>query len=114
MVVRRGEIWWAELAFPEGSAPGFRRPVVIVQCDAFNRSTIRTVIAVALTSNLRHGDAPGNVLIPKNQSGLPKDSIANVSHLMTLDLEQLERRERDLSPLLTRAIDRGLRLVLDL
>ena len=89
MVVERGQIWWADLDAPEGSEPGFRRPVLVVQSDAFNRSRIRTVIAVALTSNLRLVEAPGNVLVPANTSGLPKDSVANVSQVLTLDKDYL-------------------------
>jgi len=89
VVVERGQIWWADLDAPEGSEPGFRRPVLVVQSDAFNRSRIRTVIAVALTSNLRLVEAPGNVLVPANTSGLPKDSVANVSQVLTLDKDYL-------------------------
>lgn len=114
MVVERGQIWWADLESPEGSEPGFRRPVLIVQSDAFNRSRIRTVIAVALTSNLRLVDAPGNVLVPAKASGLPKDSVANVSQVVTLDkgyLADLAGRLR--GPLLA-DVDAGLRLVLGL
>ena len=85
MVVSQGEIWWADLPAPSGSRPGFRRPVIVVQGDAFNRSTLSTTICVALTSNLRWATAPGNVLIEARTSGLPRDSVANVSQLMTLD-----------------------------
>ena len=73
--MERGEIWWAQLPDPTASEPGFRRPVVIIQSNAFNRSRIRTVIAVVLTSNLRLAEAPGNVLVPASESGLPKDSV---------------------------------------
>jgi mRNA interferase MazF len=112
--MRRGEVWWAVLDDPSGSEPGFRRPVVIVQSDAFNRSAIRTIVAAALTSNIRLADAPGNVLIPKTASGLARDSVANVSQLVTLDRAQLTDRTRKLSASLMNAIDRGLRLVLEL
>ena len=112
--MHRGEVWWAALDPPDGSAPGFRRPVVVVQSDAFNRSRIQTVVAVALTTNLRLADAPGNVLIPRESSGLPKDSVANVSQMVTLDRAGLTKRERRLPALMLREIDRGLRLVLDL
>jgi mRNA interferase MazF len=88
-VIAQGEVWWADLAEPSGSEPGFRRPVVVVQGDAFNRSRIATVVCVALTSNLRWADAPGNVLLPARTTGLPKDSVANVSQLVTLDREAL-------------------------
>jgi len=88
-VIAQGEVWWADLAEPSGSEPGFRRPVVVVQGDAFNRSRIATVVCVALTSNLRWADAPGNVLLSARTTGLPKDSVANVSQLVTLDREAL-------------------------
>ena len=112
MVVQRGEIWWADLADPRASEPGFRRPVLIVQADAFNRSRLGTVIALVMTSNMRLLDAPGNVLVPV--MGLPKDSVANVTQLVTLDRDYLlERAGQAPSRLLTR-IAAGLRLVLDL
>ncbi len=88
-MIAQGEVWWADLAEPSGSEPGFRRPVVVVQGDAFNRSRIATVVCVALTGNLRWADAPGNVLLSARTTGLPKDSVANVSQLVTLDREAL-------------------------
>jgi mRNA interferase MazF len=91
-VIAQGEVWWAELAEPSGSEPGFRRPVVIVQGDAFNRSRIATVVCVALTSNLHWAAAPGNVLLSSRLTGLPKDSVANVSQLVTLDRSVLTER----------------------
>jgi mRNA interferase MazF len=114
VVVERGQVWWADLGEPEGSEPGFRRPVLIVQSDAFNRSRIRTVIAVVLTANRRLIDAPGNVLIPGKTAGLPKDSVANVSQVVTVDKEFLiDVAGRVREPLLSE-VDSGLRLVLDL
>jgi len=91
-VTAQGEVWWADLAEPSGSEPGFRRPVVVVQGDAFNRSRIATAVCVTLTSNLRWADAPGNVLLSTRTTGLPKDSVANVSQLVTLDREALTER----------------------
>ena len=91
-MIAQGEVWWADLAEPSGSGPGFRRPVVVVQGDAFNRSRIATVICVALTSNLRWADAPGNVVLSARLTGLSKDSVANVSQLVTLDREALTER----------------------
>ena len=85
MVISQGEVWWADLGDPVGSAPGFRRPVVVVQSDSFNLSKIATVICVPLTSNLHWADAPGNVMLTAAASGLPKDSVANVSQPVTLD-----------------------------
>jgi mRNA interferase MazF len=91
-VTAQGEVWWADLAEPSGSEPGFRRPVVVVQGEAFNRSRIATVVCVALTSDLRWANAPGNVLLTARATGLPKDSVANVSQLVTLDREALTER----------------------
>jgi mRNA interferase MazF len=92
MVISQGEVWWADLPAPVGSAPGFRRPVVVVQGDALNRSRISTVVCVPLTSNLRWADAPGNVLLSARLTGLPKDSVANVSQVLTLDRDLLTER----------------------
>ncbi|MEX2609809.1 MAG: type II toxin-antitoxin system PemK/MazF family toxin [Gemmatimonadota bacterium] len=114
MVVQRREIWWAELDEPRGSEPGCRRPVLIVQADAFNRSRIRTVAAVILTSNLRLLDAPGNVLLSCSASGLPRDSVANVSQIVTLDRAFLTERVSRIAPRVMAQIDAGLTLVLDL
>ena len=92
MVISQGEIWWADLPAPAGSGPGFRRPVVIVQGDALNRSRIETVVCVPLTSNLKWGLAPGNVHLPARVTGLPKDSVANVSQIVSVDKEFLATR----------------------
>lgn len=92
MVISQGEVWWVDLADPAGSEPGFRRPVVIVQGDSFNRSRLATVVCVALTSNLRWAEAPGNVLLTTKATGLPKDSVANVSQIVTLDRGSLAER----------------------
>lgn len=81
MDVRRGEIWWADLDEPRGSEPGYRRPVLVVQADAFNRSGIATVVVVVLTSNLRRAESSGNVLVRKTVSGLSRDSVATVSQM---------------------------------
>jgi len=112
--VERGEIWWAELPDPVASEPGFRRPVVIVSSNAFNRSRIRTVSAVVLTSNLRLSDAPGNVLLAAAESGLPRDSVANVSQVVTLDKGFLSGRCGRIPLRGMKAIDQGLRLALSL
>jgi len=112
--MQRGEVWWADLNDPHASEPGFRRPVAIVQADAFNRSRIQTIVCVVLTSNLRLADAPGNVVIPKSESGLPKDSVANVSQIVTIDRSSLTERAGKLKSRLRERIDRGIRLVLEL
>lgn len=114
MVIERGEVWWADLGEPGGSEPGYRRPVVIVQSDAFNRSRLRTIIAVVLMTNLRLVEAPGNVLIPAKASGLPKDSIANVSQLITVDRDFLLERAGRLRGQIMKDLESGLRLVLGL
>jgi mRNA interferase MazF len=114
VVIQRGEIWWADLDDPRGSAPGFRRPVVVVQNDAFNRSRIGTVVVVAITSNLRLLDAPGNVLLTARSAGLPRDSVANVSQIVTVDKAVLSERVSQLDSVTMTAIGRGMRLVLDI
>ncbi|HEU0236699.1 MAG TPA: type II toxin-antitoxin system PemK/MazF family toxin [Candidatus Limnocylindrales bacterium] len=97
MVIAQGEVWWADLGEPAGSDPGYRRPVVVVQGDAFNASSLRTVVCVVLTSNVKWGEAPGNVLLPARATGLPKPSVANVSQLVTLDRAALTERAGRLS-----------------
>ena len=86
-MIRRGEIWWAALPSPRGAEPGYRRPVVVVQADPFNRSRLQIVIAAVITSNLRLAEAPGNVRLTRRQSRLAKESVINVSQLVTLDRE---------------------------
>jgi mRNA interferase MazF len=114
VVVERGDLWWADLGEPEGAEPGFRRPVLIVQAEAFNRSRLQTVIAVVLTSNLHLVDAPGNVLMPAKATGLPKDSVANVSQVITIDRDFLTEKAGRLRGQLLKDVDSGLRLVLAL
>jgi mRNA interferase MazF len=114
VVVERGAIWWADLGEPRGSEPGFRRPLLLIQADAFNRSRIQTVVAVVLTSNLRLVEAPGNVLIPAHVGGLPKDSVANVSQVITIDRDFLLEPAGKLDAKTLRQVDDGLRLVLHL
>lgn len=114
MVIQRGDVWWADLPEPPGSAPGYRRPVVVVQADSFNESLIGTVLAVILTTNLRRADAPGNVLLPSRRTGLPKDCVANVSQVVTVDRRLLIEHVGPLPASLVQRIDDGLRMVLDL
>ena len=97
MVISQGEIWWADLPLPKGSGPGFRRPVVVVQSDSLNRSSIATVICVPLTSNLKWALAPGNVHLSARLTGLPKNSVANVSQIVTVDKDLLTERVGRLS-----------------
>ena len=112
--MKRGEVWWASLTEPLDSEPGYRRPVVIVQSDQFNESRIGTVIATAVTTNLRRAGAPGNVLLRRQESGLPRDSVANVSQLITVSKRFLTERAGRLSSQRMRELDEGLRLVLAL
>ena len=114
MVVQRREVWWADLEEPRGSEPGFRRPILVVQADAFNRSRLRTVLCVVLTSNTRLLDAPGNVLLRASTTGLPKDSVANITQIVTLDEDYLAGRIGRIPPKLMAHVDAGLKLVLDL
>lgn len=114
MEVRRGEIWWAHLGVPAGAEPGYRRPVLIVQADAFNRSRIQTVVAAAVTSNLNLAEAPGNVWLSRSAGLLPADSVVNVSQIVTLDRKFLQERAGRVAQSVLRRVDEGLRLVLSL
>lgn len=109
--MHRGEIWWASLPEPKGSGPGYRRPVVIVQADDFNRSRISTVIVAVLTSNIALAQAPGNILIKARHSGLTKDSVINVSQIITVDKICLTERVKKLESSIMTEVDNGLRLV---
>ncbi|MBI4298281.1 MAG: type II toxin-antitoxin system PemK/MazF family toxin [Chloroflexi bacterium] len=112
--MRRGEIWWASLAAPRGSEPGYRRPVVVVQSDAFNSSQIQTVVVAVISSNMRLAGAPGNITLEPRQSGLPKESALNVSQIITLDKRYLTERIGRLPSKQLSDLDEGLRLVLSL
>lgn len=111
-MIAQGEVWWADLGEPAGSEPGFRRPVVVVQGDAFNRSSLRTVVCVSLTSNVRWADAPGNVLLPARATGLPRDSVANASQLVTVDRDALTERVGALSASSLELVLAGIDVVL--
>jgi mRNA interferase MazF len=112
--MQRGEIWWATLPAPKASEPGYRRPLLVIQSDDFNRSRINTVISVVITSNLRLADAPGNVLLSQKDSGLRKKSVINVSQLITVDRSFLTEKVGRLAPEKLRAVELGIRLVLGL
>ena len=114
MVVQRGEIWWADLRDPTGSEPGYRPPVLVVQADDFIRSRIASVIVVVVSSNLRLAQAPGNVLLSRRASGLPKDSVANASQVITLDKSFLTERVGALPRSVLQQVEDGLRLTLGL
>jgi mRNA interferase MazF len=108
----RGEIWWANLPEPVGSEPGYNRPVLVIQDDTFTQSNINTVIVVIITSNLNLAAAPGNVLLHRATSGLSKDSVANVSQILTLDKKILVERIGSIPNELQSEIDDGIRTIL--
>ena len=110
--VQQGETWWANLPEPTGSGPGFRRPVVVVQSDALNRSRLATIVCVPLTSNLKWADAPGNVLLSSRLTGLPKDSVANTSQIIALDRQCLSERAGKLPPRKLALVMSGIDVVL--
>jgi mRNA interferase MazF len=112
VVISQGEIWWADLRAPKDSEPGLRRPVVVVQGDALNRSRIATVVCVPLTSNLKWADAPGNVLLAARSTSLPKDSVANVSQIVALDRSFLTERVGKLSAAKVELLLSGIDVVL--
>lgn len=114
MVIERGEIWWADLPDPIGSSPGFPRPVLVVQSDEFNQSAISTIVIVAITTNLNLARASGNVLLTPKQSGLSKESVVNVSQLLTVDKRLLNDYTGTLSTNKMEQVEKGLRLVLSL
>lgn len=112
MVVSQGEVWWADLPEPIGSGPGFRRPVVVIQSDAFNRSRIATVVCIPLTTNLRWANVPGNVLLTSQVTNLPQDSVANASLVISIDKEMLIDRVGKLTRAKLELILAGLDAVL--
>lgn len=112
--MKRGEVWWADLPDPAASEPGFRRPVLILQSDQFNRSQINTVIVAAITSNVRLTAAPGNVSLSRKGAGLNRESVINVSQVLTLDKSFLSEKAGKLSQAKMSEVDDGVRLVLAL
>ena len=112
--MKRGQIWWAELPEPTASEPGYKRPVLVVQADEFNSSYINTVIVVAITSNTKLADAPGNVYLTKAKGGLSKDSVVNVSQILTIDKGFLTEPISTLDRVTISQVDEGLQLALSL
>jgi mRNA interferase MazF len=108
----RGEIWWANLPDPVGSEPGFHRPVLIIQDDIFTQSRMKTVIVAIVTANTQLAKAPGNVFLPCEASGLPRDSVINISQILTLDKAFLVERIGSLPDYLQEEVDEGLRIIL--
>jgi mRNA interferase MazF len=112
VVIAQGEVWWADLGEPIGSEPGFRRPVLVVQGDSLNHSRIATAVCVPLTSNLKWGDAPGNVVLKAKSTGLSKDSVANLSQIVALDKTALTERAGRISRQQLQVVFAGLDIVL--
>ncbi len=112
--MKRGEVWWADLADPVGSGPGYRRPVLVIQSKPFNESRIATVIVAVITTNLALGEAPGNVRLSKSESGLSKPSVVNVSQVITIDKSILTEKVKSLPGAVVQRVDEGLRLALAL
>lgn len=111
-MIAQGDVCWADLGAPRGSGPGYRRPVVVVQSDDFNRSTIRTVVCVPLTSNRKWSASPGNVALSQRDTGLPRSSVANVTQLVTLDRDVLSEAIGQLTPAKLDLVLSGIDLVL--
>lgn len=107
-MIARGEVWWADLGLPRGSAPALRRPVLIVSADPYNRSALRTVTVVVLTTTAQLGALPGNVVVPADIGGLPQDSVVNVTQVATIDRGTLEERVGALPDWLLAQVDHGL------
>ncbi len=111
-MIRQGDVYWINLRKPVGSAPGYRRPFIVVQNDTFNASRIRTTVVCALTTNLARSDAPGNVLIKKGEAGLPGDSVINITQVATVDKSELMDRAGRVPPSRLQAVIRGINLLL--
>ena len=114
MVAQRGQIWWADLREPRGSGPGYRRPIIVIQANSFNRTNLSTVIVAIVTSNMDLGDMPGNVRLTTGTTGLDNDSVVNITQLLTVDRADLVEYVGSVSDRKMDQIDRGLRLVLSL
>ncbi len=113
MKIRQGDIYWIDLGDPGGSAPGYRHPHVVVQNNIFNESRIGTVVVCALTSNLKRAAAPGNVLLKKGEANLPKDSVVNISQLVTVDKTDLAEKMGSLSSTRIKKVIEGIRLLVE-
>lgn len=111
-MISQGEVWWADLGEPMGSASGYRRPVLVVQCDPINQSRIATVLCVPLTSNLKWAKAPGNVLLKPSATGLDRDSVANVSLSVAVDKSLLTDRAGKISRRKLDAVFAGIDVIL--
>lgn len=114
MVISKGQIWWVDLGEPAGSEPGYKRPVVIISADSFNTSRIQTVTAAVITSNLNLAEAPGNIFLTQNESGLNKESVINVTQIVTIDKTNLIEMAGQLKSSIIQRLNQGLKIALDL
>ena len=112
--MNRGEIWLVELTEPIKSEPGYKRPVVIIQAVSFNISKINTIICVVITSNLKLSEAPGNILLPSKTTGLSKDSVINISQIITIDKSMLVEKIGELTNKQIIKLNESLKIVLDI
>ncbi|MFH0774771.1 MAG: type II toxin-antitoxin system PemK/MazF family toxin [bacterium] len=113
MVINQGDVFWIELGIPSGSAPGYRHPHVVIQNNVFNKSKINTVVVCALTSNLKRANAPGNLLLTKNEANLKKQSVVNISQIVTIDKSDLLEKIGTLSPERVNQIIEGINLLIE-
>jgi mRNA interferase MazF len=113
LIIRQGDIFWVDLGIPKGSAPGYRHPHVVIQNNVFNASKINTVVVCALTSNLKRAKAPGNVLLKKGEGNLKKDSVVNISQIITIDKSDLVEKIGSLSPSRIKEVIEGVKLLLE-
>jgi mRNA interferase MazF len=113
LIIRQGDIFWVDLGIPKGSAPGYRHPHVVIQNNVFNASKINTVVVCAFTSNLKRAKAPGNVLLKKGEGNLKKDSVANISQIITVDKSDLNEKIGSLPPEKVKEIIEGVKLLLE-
>ena len=113
MTIRQGDIFWVDLGEPHGSEPGYRHPHVVVQNNVFNISKINTVVVCALTSNVKRARAPGNVLLRKGEANLPKDSVVNITHMLTVNKTDLQEKIGSVPAGKTKEIIEGIKLLLD-
>jgi mRNA interferase MazF len=113
-MIRRGQVWWVDFGEPRGSEPGFRRPALVIQRDEVSASRLATVVVCVLTSNKAHAAAPGNTLLPKRFTGLPRDSVANASQIATLNKDDLVNLAGTVPRHLLERVDEGIRWFLHL
>ena len=108
----RGEIWWANLSTPKSSEQGYKRPVLIIQADSFNKSKLNTIICAVITSNITLSKAPGNIRLTKSESKLPKESVINISQIITIDKSLLKKYVSSINETIIKKVESGIKIVL--